>query len=195
MTEMVEVLIDSIRVSLMSPQRVVILRQRDEVRYLPIWVGPYEAEAITVALQEVETARPLTQDLLKNVIVLFGGSVLRAEIVALKEDIFYGNIVVERDGKIYDIDSRSSDAIALAVRAHAPILVHRTVMDAASIIPEKDIEEQTEAPPTTAAEMPYSDTLKLPPKDDVDETRLDVFEDFLKKLGGKPGEEKPKDKP
>ena len=194
MTEMVEVLIDSIRVSLMSPQRVVILRQRDEVRYLPIWVGPYEAEAISVALQEVETARPLTQDLLKNVIVLFGGSVLRAEIVALKEDIFYGNIVVERDGKIYDIDSRSSDAIALAVRAHAPILVYRTVMDEAGIIPEKDIEDQTEAPPTTTTELPYSDTLKLPQKDDVDETRLDVFEDFLKKLKDDPGDEEEKPK-
>lgn len=188
MTEMVEVLIDSIRVSLMSPQRVVVLRQRDVERYLPIWVGPYEAEAITIALQEVETARPMTQDLLKNIIVIFGGSVLRAEIVALKEDIFYGNIVVEREGKIFDIDSRSSDAIALAVRAHAPILVHRAVMDAAAIVPEKDIQDQAEAtpPPTITSEQAPGP---------ADEKRLDVFEDFLKKLGGESGEEKPKDKP
>jgi bifunctional DNase/RNase len=123
MTDMVEVVIDSIRVSLMSPQRVVVLRQREVEQYLPIWVGPAEADAITVALQEVETVRPMTQDLLKNVSTIFGGNILRVEIVALKADIYYGNIVVEREGTIYDIDSRPSDAIALAVRAHAPILV------------------------------------------------------------------------
>ena len=82
MTEMVEVVIDSVRVSLMSPQRVVVLKQRDQEVYLPIWVGSYEAEAITIALQEVEVARPLTQDLLKNVITIFGGTVLRAEVIA-----------------------------------------------------------------------------------------------------------------
>ena len=186
MTEMVEVLIDSIRVSLMSPQRVVVLRQRDVQLYLPIWVGSYEAEAISIALQEVETSRPLTQDLLKNIITLFGGSVLRVEVVALKGDIYFGNIVVEREGKIFDIDSRPSDAIALAVRAHAPILVHRSVLEAAGIIPEKDLQAEApaEAPPTTTLE---------PPPAPVDEKRLDVFEDFLKKLGGESGEEKPKE--
>ena len=82
MTEMVEVMIDSVRVSLMSPQRVVILRQKDTERYLPIWVGPYEAESITIALQEVEMSRPLTHDLLKNVFTIFEGKILRVEIVA-----------------------------------------------------------------------------------------------------------------
>jgi uncharacterized protein len=188
MTEMVEVVIDSIRVSLMSPQRVVVLRQRDVQQYLPIWVGPYEAEAITVALQEIETARPMTQDLMKNIITILGGNVLRVEVVALKEDIYYGNIVVEREGKIFDIDSRPSDAIALAVRSHAPILVHRSVMEAAGITPEKDLQEGStpEPPPTTTLEEPS------PP---VDEKRLDVFEDFLKKLGGETGEDKPKEQP
>jgi len=93
MPEMVEVVIDSVRVSLMSPQRVIILRQKDTDRYLPIWVGPYEAESITVALQEVEMARPLTHDLLKNLFTVFNGKILRVEIVNLKEDIFYGNII------------------------------------------------------------------------------------------------------
>ncbi len=180
MSEMVEVYIDSIRVSLMSPQRVVVLRERDAERYLPIWVGPYEAEAITIALQEVEVIRPLTQDLLKNVITLFGGNVLRVEVVALKEDIFYGNVVVEREGKIYDIDSRPSDAIALAVRAHAPILVHRSVMEAAGIVPEKDIQEE---PPASG------DETQAPGPQADEEGRLDVFEDFLKKLGGDNGED------
>jgi uncharacterized protein len=180
MTEMVEVYIDSIRVSLMSPQRVVVLRQKDVERYLPVWIGQSEAESITVALQEVETARPMTHDLLKNVINIVGGKVLRVEVVALKEDTFYGNIVVERDGQIYDIDSRPSDAIALAVRVHAPILVHDTVMDEASIVPEKDIDQE---PPAS------SNAPQTPGPEPGDEKRLDVFEDFLKKLGGDKGEE------
>jgi len=186
MTEMVEVYIDSIRVSLMSPQRVVVLRQRDAERYLPIWVGPYEAEAITVALQEVEIVRPLTQDLLKNIITIFGGNVLRVEVVALKGEIFYGNVVVEREGQIFDIDSRPSDAIALAVRAHAPILVHRAVMGEAGIIPEKDIQQE----PSALVEPPAPGNAPQAPGPEAgDEERLDVFEDFLKKLGGNKGEE------
>lgn len=187
MTEMVEVVIDSVRVSLMSPQRVVVLRQRDEAKYLPIWVGSYEAEAITIALQEVEVARPLTQDLLKNVITLFGGNVLRVEVVAIKEDIYYGNIVIEREGTILDIDSRPSDAIALAVRAHVPILVHRSVMETAGITPEKDLQE------TSSTETPPAARLDAPQTPESDAGRLDVFEDFLKKLGGDAGEDKPKE--
>ena len=123
MSDMVEVVIDSVRVSLMSPQRVVVLRQTEVERYLAIWVGPYEAESITVALQEVEMSRPLTHDLLKSVFSQFNAKILRIEIVALKGDIFYGNIVVKADEKIMDIDSRPSDAIALALRMGAPIFV------------------------------------------------------------------------
>jgi len=147
MNDIVEVVIDSVRVSLMSPQRVVVLRQTDVERYLPIWVGPYEAESITVALQEVEISRPLTHDLLKNLFTLFNGKILRVEIVALKEDIFYGNIVAETDGKIINIDSRPSDAIALAVRAHVPVLVSQAVMDEAGIVPERNIQEETPSEP------------------------------------------------
>jgi len=186
MTDIVEVVIDSVRVSLMSPQRVVVLRQTDVERYLPIWVGPYEAESITVALQEVEISRPLTHDLLKNLFTLFNGKILRVEIVALKEDIFYGNIVAETDGKIINIDSRPSDAIALAVRAHVPVLVSQAVMDEAGIVPERNIQEET---PSEPVEKPAPGTKAEP----EDEKRLDVFEDFLKKLGTDKGDqEKPK---
>jgi len=186
MSEMVEVVIDSVRVSLMSPNRVVVLRQTDMECYLPIWVGPYEAESITVALQEVEISRPMTHDLLKNLFTVFNVKILRVEIVALKEDTYYGNIVAETDGKTINIDSRSSDAIALAVRAHAPILVSQAVMDEAGIVPEKNIQEET---PTETAEKPVPG-VKTEPED---EKRLDVFEDFLKKLGTDKGDqEKPK---
>jgi len=183
MSDMVEVVIDSVRVSLMSPQRVVVLRQTDVERYLAIWVGPYEAESITVALQEVEMSRPLTHDLLKNLFNIFDAKVLRIEIIALKDDTFYGNIVAKTDDKIIDIDSRPSDAIALAARTHVPILVSQEVMNAAGIVPERDM--QVEAPVA-----PASDTLSpLQPIKDGEEG-LDVFEDFLKKLKDDPGDEK-----
>jgi uncharacterized protein len=196
MSDMVEVVIDSVRVSLMSPQRVVVLRQTAIERYLPIWVGPYEAEAITMALQETEVSRPLTHDLLRNLFTAFNAKILRVEIVVLKDDVFFGNIVVEAGEKILDIDSRPSDAIALAVRAHAPILVSQDVMDAAGIIPERDIqadagpeqrEEKTRPLPRSSQDIEDGE------KNEESEKGLDVFEDFLKKLKDDPGDEdKPK---
>src|SRR5512139_1978305 len=109
MPEMIEVQIDSVRVHLMTPQRLVVLKQKNSERYLPIWVGPVEAEAITVALQEVEMSRPLTHDLLKNVFDAFDAQVKRIEIVKLQNDIFYGNIVAEAGGREIHVDSRPSD--------------------------------------------------------------------------------------
>jgi bifunctional DNase/RNase len=186
MSDMVEVVIDSVRVSLMSPQRVVVLRQTSVERYLPIWVGPFEAEAITVALQEVEMSRPMTHDLMKNIFGIFDAKILRVEIISLKEDIFYGNIVTETDHKVIDVDSRPSDAIALAVRAHVPILVNQDVMDVAGVVPERDLQSET----TTAS--PEEDK-HLPAAPAEGDQNLDVFEDFLKKLKDDPGdEEKPK---
>lgn len=172
MSDMIEVVIDSVRVSLMSPQRVVVLRQQGADRYLPIWVGPYEAEAITVALQEIEMSRPLTHDLLRNVFVAFNARVKRIEIINLQNDIFYGNIVAEVNGLETNIDSRPSDAIALAVRTHVPILVHPSVMDSAGIIPEQDMPS---APPP-------AESKSKGPAPEISGDRLSIFEDFLDKL-------------
>jgi hypothetical protein len=174
MSEMVEVVIDSIRVSLMSQQRIVILRETHAERYLPIWIGIYEAEAITLSLQEVEVARPLTWDLLKNVFGALNARILRVEVVALKDDTFYGNIVVEVDGRTLNIDSRPSDALALAVRSHVPIQVARTIMDMAGITPEDDLREK---PTTQKAEKSASE-----PEAEGGEERLSIFEDFFEKL-------------
>lgn len=172
MPEMIEVQIDSVRVHLMTPQRLVVLKQKNSERYLPIWVGPYEAEAITVALQEVEMSRPLTHDLLKNVFGAFNARISRIEIVKLQNDIFYGSIVAEVNGKEIHIDSRPSDAIALSVRAHVPILVHPSVMNEAGIQPEQAIPEGGEKAPRG----------ETPPLSDEGSARLSVFEDFLGKL-------------
>lgn len=173
MPEMIEVVIDSIRVSLMSQQRIVILRQADAERYLPIWIGTYEAEAIKLSLQEVEIARPLTWDLLKNVFGALNGRVVRVEVIALKDDTFYGNIVVEADGRVINIDSRPSDALALAVRAHVPILVATSIMDTAGITPEEDLQQEEAGPKTEK---------KSEAEAEPGEERLSIFEDFLDKL-------------
>jgi bifunctional DNase/RNase len=170
MTDMIEVVIDSVRVSLMSPQRVVVLRQTDAERFVPIWVGPYEAEAITVALQEIEMIRPLTHDLLKSVFGTFDASIKRVEIVSLREEIFFGNIVAEANGQEVNIDSRPSDAIALAVRAHVPIYVHQSVLDEAGITPETDMQTSGTASKDASAES----------EDSSD--RLSIFEDFIDQL-------------
>ncbi len=139
----VEVTIESIRVSLISQARVVILKDVDSDRYLSIWIGQFEAEAIMVTLQEVEVARPMTHDLLKNTILALGGHVERIVITDLREDVFYGRIFVEVNGQHLEIDSRPSDALALAVRAHAPIYVDSGVMDKVASLPETEIESET----------------------------------------------------
>ena len=187
MSEMIEVQIDSVRVHLMTPQRLVVLKQVESERYLPIWVGPYEAEAITVALQEVEMSRPLTHDLLKNVFGAFNAEITRIEIVQLRNDIFYGNIVAVVDGKEINVDSRPSDAIALSVRAHVPILVNQDVMDEAGIMPETDISESSEK----------SEISPPAPLSEEGTERLSVFEDFLGKLDfdNLDNKDKPDDKP
>lgn len=171
MSDMVEVVIDSIRVSLMSQQRIVILREVDAERYLAIWIGIYEAEAITLALQEVEIARPLTWDLLKNILTEFGGRVRRVEVVTLRDDTFFGNIVIEADGRTLNIDSRPSDALALAVRTHVPIYVARPIMESAGITPEEDLQKPAEQKTGRPAEPAEGG-----------EERLSVFEDFLEGL-------------
>ena len=167
MPRMIEVEIDSLRVSLTNQQRIVVLRDKNSERYLPIWIGPYEAESITIALQEIEVARPQTHDLLKNILTTLNGRLIRVEVVALRDDVFFGNLVIEANGQLVDVDSRPSDAIALAIRAHVPILIARDVMERAGVIPEPDLQNEESAPQKTA---------------ESSEPHLSIFEDFLQKF-------------
>ena len=171
MSEMVEVIIDSVRVSLTNQQRIVLLREESIERYLPIWIGPYEAEAITIALQEIEIARPQTHDLLIQTLEKTHARLIRVEVIALRGDVFYGNLVVESAGKVVYIDARPSDSIALAVRAHVPILVAREIFETAGITPEADLQEKIEE----AESERESENLEST-------ERLSVFEDFLQNV-------------
>jgi bifunctional DNase/RNase len=163
---MIEVIIDSIRVSLMSQHRIVVLKDSDTDRYLPIWIGPCEADAITTELQELPPQRPLTHDLLKNMIRELGGSVVHILINDLRNDVYYARVVVDVDGKRMEIDARPSDAIALAVRVKAPIFVDDAVMNKAAIEPDEDVE----------AEALAEDEVE------VEEGRLSAFQDFVDNL-------------
>ncbi|OGO06791.1 MAG: hypothetical protein A2Y92_05980 [Chloroflexi bacterium RBG_13_57_8] len=131
---MIEMTIDSIRVSLMNYQRVVILKEKASDRYLPIWIGPAEADAIAVKLQGVAVPRPLTHDLLNSVIDTLGARVNSIIVSDLKNDTFFARLVLDVDGKQVEVDSRPSDALALAVRTSVPIYAEESVLEKAGIL-------------------------------------------------------------
>lgn len=178
---MVELTIESIRVSLMNYQRVVILKEKDSDRYLPIWIGPAEADAIAVRLQEVSVARPLTHDLLRSTIDALGANVEYVIVNELSNDTFFARIMLQVDGKSMEIDSRPSDAIALAVRAEVPIFADESVLEKAGVKLDEEgqgLEGLAEDARETTKEVSPEELEKLSPFRDVIEG-LDM-EDFGK---------------
>ncbi len=135
---MQEMIIEAIRVSLMNYNRVVILKEKDSNRFLPIWIGAAEADAITLKQQGVKVSRPMTHDLLANVIGELGSSVQRIVVSAISDDTFIARIYLTRNGEDLQIDSRTSDAIALAVRTDAPIFCEDEVLDQAGVVLDED---------------------------------------------------------
>lgn len=131
---MIELTIDSLRVSLVNLQQVVILKEETTKRYLPIWIGPVEASAIAVRIQGVAVPRPLTHDLLQSVIEALGATVNCIVINDLKNNTLYAKIVLNVDGGNVGIDCRPSDGLALAVRTEVPIFAEDAVVDKAGIL-------------------------------------------------------------
>lgn len=164
---MIESVVESVRVSLVTNQRVVILKELEGERYLPIWIGHFEAEAIAMELQGVEAARPLPYDIMKKMIGDLGGRVRRVLISGLREDVFYATIVIEAAGRQIEVDSRSSDAIALAVRTKVPIFVDESVMDKAGVLFGED-EEEVDA--------------EAKPKPSPEDEKLTSFRNFINSL-------------
>jgi len=158
---MIKVTVDSVKVSMISQHRVVVLKEEDQDRYLPIWIGPFEADAITIGLQNVQMTRPLTHDLLKSVIDHMDASVSHIWVNDLRNDTFYAEIVVEADGRELTIDSRPSDAIALAVRVGVPIYVDEAVMNTAGIVPSEQEDLTEEEEEQLSAFRDFVDTLDM----------------------------------
>ncbi len=171
---MLELVIDGIRVSLMNQQRVVILRVKDTDKYLPIWIGPSEADAIALKLQNVTVPRPLTHDLLSDIISSLDATVDRIVVHDLSDDTFFAKIVLQVNGSTMEVDSRPSDALALAVRTESPIYAEDSVVEKAAILLDKETgkavqdEEEEDAEPGPVSEE--------------ERAGLSAFEDFIGSL-------------
>lgn len=171
---MLEMTIDSIRVSLMNYQRVVILKDKASERYLPIWIGPAEADAIAVKLQGVNVPRPLTHDLLSSVIRALGATISYILVSDLQNDTFFAKIILQVDGKEMEVDSRPSDALALAVRITVPIYVEESVMEKAGIVMDKETGK-----PVPAAQAEEGKDREV---GEEEMKRLSAFKDFIQSL-------------
>jgi bifunctional DNase/RNase len=173
---MIEMTIDSIRVSLMNYQRVVILKEKVSDRYLPIWIGPAEADAIAVKLQGVAVPRPLTHDLLNSVIDTLGGVVNSIIVNDLKNDTFFAKVIIDTSGKQMEVDSRPSDALALAVRTGVPIYADESVLEKAGIL----LDGETGKPIFDEKELPEGRHTKV--NDEEMKKKMSAFYDFINTL-------------
>ena len=148
MADLIEMTVDSIRVHMPTGQHVVILKEKTAERYLPIWIGINEANAIALKITGMTPERPITHDLLANVLGAVDLTVDRIVVSSLANEVFYARIVASMSGRRLEIDSRPSDAIAVAVRVGAGIFVATDVLDRAGVLPEADGEalpgEETE---------------------------------------------------
>ena len=170
---MLEMSIDSIRVSMMNYQRVVILKEKESDRYLPIWIGPAEADAIAVKLQDISVPRPLTHDLLRSVIKELSADISRIHISDLQNDTFYARIIISINGKEMEVDSRPSDAIALAVRAQVPIFAEEQVLDKAGVQLDQD------GKPLEAGETEDGEPVQVT---EEEQRSMSAFTDFINSL-------------
>ena len=164
---MIEVFVESIRVNMTNYKRVVMLKEKTSTRYLPIWIGHFEADAIAIPMQNVPVTRPMTHDLLGGVIGQLGAKLTQVVINELADETFYAKLVIDVDGRQVEVDSRPSDAIALAIRAKVPIFVEESVLDQAGMVFETEAEE-SESEPSEATEL--------------DEEKLSIFKDFIETL-------------
>jgi bifunctional DNase/RNase len=170
---MIEMTVESVRVHMLSTQHVVILRDLERERFLPIWIGPWEANAIAMKLQGLTPERPLTHDLFTGVLEELGASIREVVIADLADETFHARILLEAGGRILEVDSRPSDALALAVRAGVRIYAAEDVLERAGV--EADHDGDDEAPP--------------------DEERLSVFRDFVNSLDVEPGTDEAREGP
>jgi hypothetical protein len=175
--ELVEMVVESVRVHMLSSRHVVILKETERDRYLPIWIGPWEASAIAMKLQGLTPDRPLTHDLFAAALEGLGARVDRVIISALAEETFHARLLLEHGGRMVEVDSRPSDALALAVRAGGRIFAAEAVLDQAALGADGAIGDEE-----TADRVPLETT-----GEQIVDPRLDVFRDFVNSLDVDPG--------
>lgn len=131
-----------VRVELPTNTPILLLRERDGNRYLPIWIGTPEATAIALALEGIETARPLTHDLMKTLLDALGADIERVDVTALEDGTFFAELVIESDGEELTVSCRPSDAVALATRSGSPVFATPELLEEAGVEIHDDSEEE-----------------------------------------------------
>lgn len=180
----IEMVIDGIRVSPMNYQRVVILKEKDADRYLPIWIGPVEADNIAVKLQGISVPRPLTHDLICSIADAVGFRIERVIMNKLENDTHYAKLVLTFDDKSYEIDCRPSDALGIAVRTEASIFADEKVLGEASILLDEE-GKPTELPPektTTIKDETKKKPFQLEMFSELSQEVLKLAEEEAKRL-------------
>ena len=170
---MIEMSVEFVRVSMQNYNRVVILKEKESDRYLLIWIGPAEAEAIAMRLGDVQPPRPQTHDLLVNIIDSLGAHVSHVLVNDLNNDTFYARIVLDNNGQTVEIDSRTSDAIALAVRTQVPIYAEESVLERAGILLDKEPEQLTSG-------SGMGQNIRPPNPEELE--KMSAFKDFIESL-------------
>jgi bifunctional DNase/RNase len=169
---MIEMTIEAVRVSMQNLARVLVLKEKYGEHYLVIWIGPAEAEAIAMKLGEAQTPRPMTHDLLRSVIDGLGAQVQHILVNDIANDTFFARIVLDSNGKTLEIDSRVSDAVALAVRAQVPIYAEESVVERAGLL----IDQEPEGSLTAVSSEPLS---RVAPEE---LEKMSAFKDFIEGL-------------
>jgi bifunctional DNase/RNase len=171
---LVEMVVESVRVHMLSSRHVVILKESEHDRYLPIWIGPWEASAIAMKLQGLTADRPLTHDLFASALESLGVRVDRVVISTLAEETYHARLHLERDGTTFEIDSRPSDALALAVRTGGRIFASEAVLEQAALGGDTGADEEGEE---SSEGTPLESTGER-----IVDPRLDIFRDFVNSL-------------
>jgi bifunctional DNase/RNase len=172
---LVEMVVESVRVHMLSSRHVVILKETDRERYLPIWIGPWEASAIAMKLQGLTPERPLTHDLFAATLDELGIRIDRVVISTLAEETYHARLFLEQNGRTIEVDSRPSDALALAVRSGVRIFAAEAVLDQAGLGADSGIEEGEEGDESAGAALESTGEKIVDP-------RLDVFREFVNSL-------------
>ncbi len=196
MARLVEMVIESVRVHMLSNRHVVILKDTDGDRYLPIWIGAWEASAIAMRLQGLTAERPLTHDLFAAALERLGVRVTRVVISELADETYHARLHLERDGVQVEVDSRPSDALALAVRAEVKIFADEEVLAQAALAADPDeagddddlAPEDESGAEGEGGDRPRRRRIPLESVGDAPaDPRLDMFRDFVNSLEVDPG--------
>ena len=198
MGRLVEMVVESVRVHMLSNRHVVILKDVERDRYLPIWIGAWEASAIAMRLQGVTAERPLTHDLFIASIEQLGARIDRVVISDLADETYHARLYLAHDGTEVEVDARPSDALALAVRSEASIFADEEVLEQAALGSDPDVDEESEDDEPAEGEVATRGIAgegrqkrrRIPLESiggNIADPRLDMFRDFVNSLEVDPG--------